>query len=158
MTDREHVRAVALELVEVLPDDQHDEYVDRSVPLKPNRIRINGQAVLVPADSTIELHHGPQGAPTVRLSLFLSEFKMAYERLSQSGAQVVDSGTILRQLGEGRRLIIGNGQGVDVGSEPLWVGRAHTRAEMVALYEDLRRRLHDPQEADYVPPTSGDGA
>lgn len=154
----EHARAVALELVEVLPDEQHDEYVRRSTPLKPNRIRINGQSVLVPADSTIELHHKPKSAPTVRLSLFLSQFTLAYERLSEAGKQMVDSVSLLQQLGEGRHLIINEDRGVDVDSEAIWVGRAHTRDEMVALYEDLRRRLHDPQEPDYVPPTTEAGA
>lgn len=67
--------AVDLEIVEAIPDDK----IGRGA-LIPNRIRINGQEVLVPSNTTIDFEPvGNERAVVVRLSLFVKSLKVGFE-------------------------------------------------------------------------------
>lgn len=71
----DNAMAVDLEIVEAIPDDK----IGRGA-LIPNRIRINGQEVLVPSNTTIDFEpFGNEGAVKVRLSLFVRSLKVGFE-------------------------------------------------------------------------------
>lgn len=71
-------RGIDLDVVERCSPESLEGLTECGI-VKVNKIRINGQAVLVPKNTTIEFETGPDGVAVARLSLFVRNLRVGFE-------------------------------------------------------------------------------
>ncbi|QOH59914.1 hypothetical protein [Rhodococcus rhodochrous] len=136
MTDpKTQPSGVSLDLVERVRDEDA-VHLRRIGVVKPNTIRLNGQAVLIPRDQSIEITSDPDSAVIARLSMFVADLNVGFEA---TGPMTDDERTLradlLRQVTEGRQLIVRADEHVRM--RPIWEGRAYDTADLMRLRNEI---------------------
>ncbi|WP_405137533.1 hypothetical protein [Nocardia sp. NBC_01388] len=76
--NNDKARGVDLDVVERQSTEHLAALAELGV-IKPNEIRINGQAVLVPKNTSIDFETGEDGVAVVRLSMFVRSLRVGLE-------------------------------------------------------------------------------
>lgn len=140
MSDPNTAIAVDIDIVERVRDEDYAQ-IKRIGVVKPNTIRLNGQPVLVPADSAIEVScTAKTGAPVVRLSLFVSSLNIGFEATGPlTDEEKADRADLLEQIHDGRQLTIERDKGLPLTEPtPIWEGRAYNLDDLMRLRDQVQ--------------------
>lgn len=137
-------RAIDLELIERVHDHQYDDHVESGTPVVPNHYRINGQGVLIPIGTEIEIDRLDASYPVViaRMSMYVSTLTVGIERRGETSSLDERWTTdLLPQVQAGRAVTIGDGTSIDPNATPLWSGAAYDQVDLTRLRDEINALL-----------------